>query len=148
MTTKPVDSYLRSVSRQLHCRKHTREALIEGLAHELTDFLSEKPDAAFADLCEKFGHPRVVSRQLLEDVDASEVQRCQKRRKVIIILSYVVLLSIIVAFTAFFIDIYIKFFSGDKIVIVESPVQIIQHDDGTTDMFYGDSYKFYEDSKE
>lgn len=74
--------YCRRVKKALRCTRSTKKFILEQLAHDVGEFLSEHPDADLQGLTAEFGAPEAYAREfVLTESDGWIYREMTARRK-------------------------------------------------------------------
>lgn len=92
---KAVKKYIRRVRASVVCSGQQRAKLVADLKERVGQFITEKPEVDYADICKKFGAPEQIAAQFLEEMEPSElcasIRRSSAVRRITAIISVIIL---------------------------------------------------------
>ncbi len=93
-----IDCYCHEVKKHLMCDWSTRKSLIQGLRSELQDHFSEC--ASYEEILSGYGAPEMIAHELQEAVDLPEYHTAFQKKKRLMILLTVLVISVCIGITA------------------------------------------------
>lgn len=72
-----------------------KKQMIERVKASILEYLAEKPDAGYDDLCTRFGAPEQIAASYLEELDISEIRKQMTIRKKILMIAALTAICIV-----------------------------------------------------
>ncbi len=94
----PIDCYCHEVKKHLMCDRSTRKSLMQGLRSELQDHFPEC--ASYEEILSGYGAPEIIAHELQEAVELPEYQTAFQKKKRLMILLTVLVISACIGITA------------------------------------------------
>lgn len=105
MNSDVQSEYCRRVKKALRCTRSTKKFILEQLAHDVEEFLSERPDADMPGLEAEFGAPEAYAREFVLTESDGWIYRemtARRKRSRICFVAFLIVLALLAAYATSF----------------------------------------------
>ncbi len=83
-TNKDIKRYLRKVKGWIPCAGKTKKQIMDQICASVQEYLKQKPEASFSDLCARFGSPQDIAAAYIDNTETAEIlKNLRIRRKIV-----------------------------------------------------------------
>ncbi len=94
---KEIDAYVAEIKKNLICPASEQNRIIDDIKNNILEFVDKNNIADISKVYERFGDPKVIAGQFLEDVEPGKIKKAVNTRKVLIIAAIIIIAMVAVA---------------------------------------------------